>query len=190
MRKIREILRHKALGRSHREVAASLGISVGAVSAAEQRARDAGLDWATVESLDDRALETRLYGATTSERRPLPDPAVLHTELKRTGITIQLLHHEYLDQHPGGYRYTQFCEHYKRWCQDRRLSMRQVHRAGQKLFVDYSGKKPEIVDPATGEVREVELFVAVLGASNFTYAEATATQQIADWIQAHVHAHE
>ena len=91
---------------------------------------------------------------------------------------------------PDGYRYTQFCEHYKRWCQDRRLSMRQIHRAGEKLFVDYSGKKPEIVDPATGEVREVELFVAVLGASNFTYAEATATQQIGDWVQSHVRAFE
>ena len=190
MRKIREILRHKwALGRNHREVAASLGISVGAVSAAEQRARAAGLDWPTLEALDDLALEVRLYGATADQRRrPLPDPAVLHTELKRTGVTLQLLHLEYLGQHPDGYRYTQFCEHYGRWRKDRRLSMRQVHRAGEKLFVDYSGKRPEIVDPATGEVREVELFVAVLGASNFTFAEASATQQIGDWIASHVRA--
>src|SRR5438552_9231266 len=95
MRKIREILRHKwALGRSHRDVAASLGVSLGAVSAAEQRAREAGLDWITVESLDDEALETRLYGAAASERRPLPDPATLHLELKRQGVTLQLLHHE------------------------------------------------------------------------------------------------
>jgi transposase len=190
MRKIREILRHKwGLGRSHRDVAASLGVSLGAITVAEQRARDAGLDWITVEQLDDDALELRLYGAAASERRrPLPDPVVLHTELKRPGVTLQLLHHEYLAEHPDGYRYTQFCEHYKRWAQDRRLSMRQIHRAGEKLFVDYSGKKPAIVDPATGEVREVELFVAVLGASNYTFAEATFTQQIADWIQSHVHA--
>jgi transposase len=192
MRKIREVLRHKwALGRCHRDVAASLGVSLGAISAAEQRARDAGLDWFTVEQLDDDALELRLYGAAASERRrPLPDAALLYTELKRPGVTLQLLHHEYLAQHPDGYRYTQFCEHYKRWAQDRRLSMRQIHRAGEKLFVDYSGKKPTVVDPATGEVREVELFVAVLGASNFTFAEASETQQIADWIQSHVHAFE
>jgi len=165
MRKIREILRHKwAVGRSHREVAASLGISVGAVAAAEQRARDAGLDWAAVEALDDEGLEAR----------------------KKPGVTLELLHHEYREQHPGGYAYTQFCEHYRRWCQDRRLSMRQVHHAGEKLFVDFAGQRPHVVDPDTGEVRDVELFVAVLGASNYTYAEATATQQIADWIQAHV----
>jgi len=192
MRKIREILRHKwAVGRSHREVAASLGVSVGTVSAAEQRARDAGLDWAAVEALDDDALEARLYGATVAERRrPLPDPVWIHTERKKPGVTLELLHHEYREQHPGGYAYTQFCEHYRRWCQDRRLSMRQVHRAGEKLFVDYAGQKPHVVDPHTGEVRDVELFVAVLGASNYTYAEATATQQIADWIQAHVRAFE
>jgi transposase len=192
MRKLREILRHKwALGRSHRDVAASLSVSVGAVSAAERRARQADLDWATVESLSDEALEIRLYGATASDRhRSLPDPATLHTELKRPGVTLQLLHHEYREQHPSGYGYTQFCDHYRRWCLDRRLSMRQLHRAGEKLFVDYAGKHPELVDPATGEVRKVELFVAVLGASNYTFAEATATQQIADWIQSHVHAFE
>ena len=192
MRKIREILRHKwAEGRSHREVATSLGVSVGAVSAAEQRARAAGLDWPAIEALPDDALETRLYGTTVARRRrPLPDPVYLHTERKKPGVTLELLHLEYLERHPDGYAYTQFCEHYRRWCQDRRLSMRQVHRAGEKLFVDYSGKKPHLTDPATGEVREVELFVAVLGASNFTYAEATATQQIGDWIASHVRAFE
>jgi transposase len=179
------------VGRSHREVAASLGISVGAVSAAEQRARDAGLDWAAVEVLDDAALEARLYGATVAERRrPLPDPVWIHTERKKPGVTLELLHHEYRERHADGYAYTQFCEHYRRWCRDRRLSMRQVHRAGEKLFVDFAGQKPHLVDPDTGEVREAELFVAVLGASNYTYAEATATQQIADWIQAHVRAFE
>ena len=190
MRKIREILRHKwALGRSHRDVAASLSVSIGAVSAAEQRARRAGLDWGTVEGLSDEALELAFYGVLASDRhRSLPDPATLHAELKRKGVTLQLLHLEYRERHADGYGYTQFCDHYRRWCQDRRLSMRQVHHAGEKLFVDYAGKKPEIVDPATGEVREVELFVAVLGASNYTFAEATHTQQIVDWIQSHVHA--
>ena len=192
MRKIREILRHKwALGHSHREVAASLGVSLGAVSAAEQRARAAGLDWRTVETLADEALEVRLYGAAAADRcRPLPDPAWIHTERKRPGVTLELLHHEYLERQPGGYAYTQFCEHYRRWCADRRLSMRQVHHAGEKLFVDYAGKKPHLTDPATGEVREVELFVAVLGASSYTFAEASESQQIGDWIASHVHAFE
>ena len=192
MRKNREILRHKwALGRSHREVAASVGVSLGAVTAAEQRARAAGLDWVTIESLTDEALEVRLYGtAAADRRRPLPDPAWIHTERKRPGVTLELLHHEYLERYPGGYAYTQFCEHYRRWCGERRLSMRQVHHAGEKLFVDYAGKKPHLTDPATGEVREVELFVAVLGASNFTFAEASESQQIGDWIASHVHAFE
>lgn len=136
MRKIQEIFRHTgALGRSHREVAASLGVSLGAVSIAEQRARKAGLDWATIESLGEEALETRLYGtAPSARRRALPDPALLHTELKRPGVTLQLLHHEYLENNPRGYRYTQFCQHYRRWCEHRRLSMRQVHRAGEKAL--------------------------------------------------------
>ena len=192
MRKIREILRQKwALGRSHRDVAASL--------CGEPRRRlrrraarpTMPASTGARPSSSDEALEIRLYGALPSDRhRSLPDPATLHTELKRKGVTLSCCTSSTCEQHPDGYRYTQFCEHYRRWLRDRRLSMRQVHRAGEKLFVDYSGKKPEIVDPATGEVREVELFVAVLGASNYTYAEATRTQQIADWIASHVRAFE
>ena len=87
----------------------------------------------------------------------------IHTGRQRKDVTLELLHHEYLEQHPDGYRYTQFCEHYRRWCKRRRLSMRQVHRAGEKLFVDYPGHKPTVVDRRTGEVREVELFVATSG---------------------------
>jgi transposase len=103
-------------------------------------------------------------------------------------VTLELLHHEYLEDHPEGYRYSQFCEIYRRWVAKQRISMRQVHRAGEKLFADYAGQKPHIVDPATGECVEVELFVAALGASNLTYAEATRTQRVADWIASHVHA--
>jgi transposase len=191
MRKTREILRQKwLLGRSHRDVAASLGVSLGAIATTLQRARAAGLDWPTVEGLDEPTLEGRLYGAPGLERRPVPDPAYLHTERKKPGVTLQLLHQEYLAQHPTGYQYTQFCDYYRRWCQARRLSMRQIHQAGEKLFVDYSGTKPTMVDPDTGEVRAVELFVAVWGASNYTFAEATATQQVGDWLQSHVHAFE
>jgi transposase len=183
MRHLREIFRQKwVLKRSNRQVASSLDVSSGAVSG--------GLDWAQIEALGDDALEERLYGPRSLKRagRPLPEPAYLHVELRRTGVTLQLLHLEYLEQHPDGFRYTTFCGHYKAWLDQQRPTMRQVHRAGDKLFVDYSGNKPRLVDPATGEETEVELFVAVLGASNFTYAEATRTQTVGDWIGSHARA--
>jgi transposase len=188
MRKIREILRQKwALGRTHREVAQSLSIGLGTVSGVERRARAAGLSWTDVEGLADEALETRLYppGPPGKGPRAWPDCGYLHVERRKPGVTLELLHLEYLEQHPDGYRYTQFCEIYRRWLTRRGLSMRQVHRAGEKCFVDYAGQKPKLIDPATGEVIEVELFVAVLGASNYTYAEATRTQQVPDWIASH-----
>jgi transposase len=191
MRHIREILRQKLeLGRSNRQVAASLGVSSGSVSGAVTRARTLGLDWETIVALGDDALEERLYGPRSTKRvgRPLPDPAYLHVELRRPGVTLQLLHLEYLEQHPNGFRYTAFCRHYNAWLDQQRPTMRQVHRGGDKLFVDYSGNKPRIVDALTGEATEVELFVAVLGASNFTFVEATRTQTVRDWISSHVHA--
>jgi transposase len=190
MRKTREILRQKwALERTHREIARSLGVSAGAVAGALQRAVRAGLDWPAVESMTEDALGARLYPASAATAaRPLPDFAALHIERKKPGVTLELLHVEYLEQHPDGYRYSQFCEHYRAWLKLRRLTMRQDHLAGEKLFADYSGKRPHIVDAKTGERVEVELFVAVLGASNYTYAEATATQRGPDWIGSHVRA--
>ena len=189
MRHTREILRQKwVLRRSHREVARSLGISNGAVGTTVLRAQTAGLDWAQVEELTDPALEARLYGrpeVAGQRGRPWPDCVWIHAERRKPGVTLELLHLEYLEQHPAGYRYTQFCEIYRRWLKRRGLSMRQVHRAGEKCFVDYAGQKPRLTNPATGEVRAVELFVAVLGASNYTYAEATLTQQLPDWLGSH-----
>jgi transposase len=129
-----------------------------------------------------------LYGPTPSEidgARPEPDLAAIHQELRRPGVTLELLHVEYLATQPTGYRYSAFCERYRAWRARQRLSMRQVHKAGEKAFVDYAGMRPTIVDAATGEVTAVELFVAVLGASNYTFAEATRTQQSADWIGSH-----
>jgi transposase len=191
MRQIREILRQKwVLGRPHREVAASLRLGLGTISGVLDRATQAGLDWPAVQILTDEALEGRLYARPRSEGRaraprPEPDCAAIHRERRTPGVTLELLHLEYLEQHPDGYRYTQYCEIYRRWLKGRGLSMRQVHRAGEKLFVDYSGTKPTLIDPTTGEVTAVELFVAVLGASNYTYAEATRTQQVPDWIASH-----
>ena len=152
------------------------------------RAQAAGLDWAQVQALTDDALEARLYGrpeAAGGRQRPLPDCAYLHAERRKPGVTLELLHLEYLEQHPDGYRYTRFCDLYRRWLTRRGLTMRQVHQGGEKLFVDYAGQKPSVIDPATGERIAVELFVAVLGASNYTYAEATLTQQVPDWIASH-----
>lgn len=194
MSKTREILRLRwDLGRSVREASRATGASLGVVSRTECRARKAGLDWTGVEVLDDEQLERRLYDGAKHSRgatRPAPDPSWIDTELRRVGVTLELLHLEYLREHPDGYRYTAFCDVYRQWRSRRGLVMRQQHKAGEKAFVDYSGKRPSIVDPTTGEVLEVELFVAVLGASNLTYAEATRTQRIEDFVRSHVHAFE
>ena len=190
MHKTREILRQKwLLKRSHRDIAASVGVSVGVISAAASRAEAAGLGWEAVDRLDDGELEARLYGkAAASSGRAEPDCSWIHRERHRPGVTLELLHLEYLERHPEGLRYTAFCDRYRQWLGRRGLVMRQVHVAGDKLFVDYSGKKAQVVNSKTGEVTEVELFVAVLGASNYTYAEVTASQQVPDWIGSHVRA--
>lgn len=194
MSKAREILRLRwVLGRSVRETSRATGHSAGAVSAADSRARRVGLDWPAIEALTDDELERRLYGGpkhTRGPSRPTPDPSAMHQELRRVGVTLELLHIEYLREHPDGYRYTAFCEVYRRWLSRRGLTMRQHHKAGERAFVDYSGKKPCIIDPSTGELVDVELFVAVLGASNLTYAEATRTQTVVDFVCSHVRAFE
>jgi transposase len=192
MRQIREVLRQKwGLGLSHRAVARSLGLGLGTISSVLARARATGLDWPQVQALTDEVLEHQLYGrpeVAGQRQRPAPDCAWIHAERRKPGVTLELLHLEYLERHPDGYRYTRFCDLYRRWLTRRGLSMRQVHCAGDKCFVDYAGQKPRLIDPATGEVVEVELFVAALGASNYTYAEATPTQQVPDWIASHTRA--
>jgi len=188
MRKAREILRQKwELKRSHREVAASVGVSKGAITGVIHRAFSRGLaSWETIAELSEEELEAQLYDAKKTLARAAPDCLWIHTQRQRRGVTLELLHLEYLERYPTGYRYTQFCEYYRRWAKKRKLSMRQVHRAGEKLFVDYAGMKPSVIDRSTGEAREVEIFVATLGASNFTYAEATETQRSADFIASHI----
>jgi len=184
MQHLREVLRQKlTLGRSHREVARSLGISPSTVAGAFADARALGLDAAAIEAMTDAELEARLYPkAPSSCVRPQPDCAALHLELRRPGVTLALLHFEFLTSYPDGLRYTAFCERYRVWVKRQSPVMRQVHVAGDKLFVDYAGMKARIVDPSTGEITDVELFVAVLGASNYTFAEATRTQQVADFV--------
>jgi transposase len=189
MRQTKEILRQKLqLGRSHREVAQSLGVGVGTITSTLARAEQVGLrKWAEVELLTEQALEERLYPSrppAIRERRA-PEWADIHTERKRPGVTLALLHAEYLENCPEGYRYSQFCELYGHWRKRQRLSMRQVHRAGEKTFVDFAGDHPHLVDRKTGAHIDVELFVGVLGASSYTYAEATMTQQSEEFIAAH-----
>lgn len=189
MRNIREILRQKwSLNRSHREVAASLDISIGGVSKIVGKANEAALTWDTVSTLSDEDLERLVYGTqkAPSATKALPDCPYLHAERKRPGVTLALLHVEYIEKHPDGYGYTQFCELYRAWLGRRGLTMKLEHRAGDKAFVDYSGVKLHIVDRSTGEVTPVEFFVGVLGASNFTFAEATMTQRSPDFIGSHV----
>lgn len=188
MRKTKEVLRLKfELGRSHREVGRSLALSPGTVAKTVSRLEAAGLTWAEAQTLSEDALEARLYGvAAPVATRALPNFAKVHAEYRRVGVTLALLHAEYLESEPDGYQYTQFCDLYRRWLGQRGLTMRQEHKAGEKLFVDYSGKRPHYIDRETGEQVTVELFTAVLGASNYTYTEATRTQQLPDWIGSHV----
>jgi transposase len=190
MRKIREVLRLKAGGFSKRRIAASLGISATAAMECVQRARRAGLTWPLPEDLSDDALEQRLYPPSTikDEQRPLPHWAEIHRELKRPGVTLQLLWQEYRERDPSGYAYSRFCDLHRAW--EKRVSptMRQTHIAGERMFVDYAGTKLQVIDSTTGEILTAELFVAVLGASSLTYAEATWTQSLADWIGAHTRA--
>lgn len=191
MSKTREILRLRwALGRSVRETSRAVHASVGVIAKMVQRAERAGLDWAAVERLDDLSLERQLYGDESVKGkqtgRPLPDPLYMRAELRRPGMTLELLHLEYLREHPDGYRYTAFCDVYRRWLAKRSVSMRQHHKAGEKAFVDYSGTRPHVFDPGSGERVDLELFVGVLGGSNLTYAEATLTQRVHDFVSAHV----
>ena len=187
MRRIREILRLKHEGGlRHRAIARACGVGVGTVSEYVARAHQAGLSWPLPPELDDAGLEARLFARPEPVReRVAPDPIWIHQELKRVGVTLHLLWQEYRQVHPDGYGYSQFCELYRRWARKLRPSMRQVHRAGEKTFIDFSGKRPHLVDPKTGELVPVELFVAALGASSLTYAEATATQKLPEWISAH-----
>ena len=167
MRKIRELLRLKyELGRSHREIATSLGIANSKVSDYVRRAVAAGLSWPLPEGLDDAALEAALFPALPPSRVPRPEPdwQYVHRELQRhKGVTLQLLWLEYRAVHPNGYQYSRFCDRYRAWRGRLDVVMRQVYRAGEKAFVDYAGPKFEVVDRSTGEVCDAMVFVGVLG---------------------------
>ena len=192
MRKIKEVLRLKSLGLKNRQIAGSVNIGKTTVSEYLKRSENAGISWPLPSNLDNGALEKLLFPVNyqPKDKSTLPDFSVVHTELKKKGVTLTLLWEEYLANHPNGYRYTQFCHHYHAWRGKISPSMRQVHKAGEKMFVDFAGKTIPIIDRLTGETREAQIFVAVLGASNYTYAQAVFSQNLADWIDCHTKAFE
>jgi transposase len=191
VRKIREILRLRALGLSVRQISTSFTASKTAVADYLRRAQAAGLFWPLPEDLDDQALERLLFVPPEDHRpaRPLPDWPLLHAALRRKHVTLALLWEEYKSQHPDGYQYSQFCDLYRLWAGALSVWMRQEHRGGEKLFVDFSGDGIPWTHPITGEKHTAQLFVAALGASSYTFAHAYPSQQLPDWIAGHVHAY-
>jgi len=193
MRKTKEILRLRLGQRlSLRETALSCAVGPSTVHDVVARASAAGLSWPLPEDLDEAALEARLYPPPVTRRdRALPDLNYIYRELKRRGVTLELLWQEYRQQHGAqGYGYSRFCDLYREWRDQLDVVMRQEHIAGEKLFVDFAGMSMEIVDAATGIVSECPIFVAALGASNFTYAEACEGQDKHSWIEAHMHTYD
>jgi transposase len=192
MRQVREVLRLKhACGQSERQIAAAVRISRTTVAEYLRRAAVSGITWPVPAGLDDAVLEARLFSPpfTPSEAlRPQPDWARVHAELRRAGVTLMLLWQEYRAGQPEGYGYSRFCDLYADWRGGVSPTMRQTHLAGDKLFVDFAGQTLAVIDPATGEVRPAQVFVAVLGASSLTYAEVRWSQGLADWVGCHVNA--
>ena len=193
MRKLRDVLRLRLqAGLSIRAISRSTKLSVGGVQKLLSRAESLKLSWPLSSELDDTRLAQLLYpDADTggSRRRQVPDWAAIHEELKRPHVTKRLLWEEYTQRYPNRcYGYSQFCDRYRHWLGQQQRTMRQVHKAGEKCFVDYGGDTASVIDAATGEVRPAQLFVAVLGASDYTFAEATWTQSLPDWLGSHTRA--
>lgn len=190
MRQLRRLLRLHHEGSATRDIGRVLGVARSTVQDTLKRATAVQLAWPLPDELTDELLEARLFtkavGASGARRRPEPDWSHLVRELKRPGVTMMILWDEYRQVWPQGYGYSRFCDLLRGFQQRLSPVMRQHHVAGDKLFVDYSGKRLGIVDPTSGEVRQAELFVGVLGASNYTYAEATWSQTLPDWIGSHV----
>ncbi|HHT0594978.1 TPA: IS21 family transposase [Legionella anisa] len=188
MRKIKEIFRQHHNKRSYRDIASSLNVSISTISEYLSRAKKLGLEWPFPDNLSEDELYNKLFNPSDKNPvpRPLPEWEDVHRELRKKGMTLQLLWREYKDIHPDGLGYTQFCTHYRRYVKSVSPVMRQRHKAGEKTFVDYAGMKMPWINHSTGEVFEAEIFVGSLGASQYTFVEATASQQLPDWIQSHV----
>lgn len=194
MRKIKEVLRLKfAKGRSIRQISKSCDIGRTTVSDYIGRAERAGLTWPLPVDLDDKAIEALLYPSVKSgnlKKCSMPSMEYLHHELRRKSVTLHLLWYEHKQENPDGYQYSRFCDLYRGWEKKLDVCLRQEHRAGEKLFIDYAGQTMPIINRTTGEITQAQIFLAVLGASNYTYAEATPSQELPFWIKSHVHAFE
>ncbi len=189
MRKISEVLRQRhELNSSHRDIARSLNISKTTVSDYLSRARAAGICWPLPEGCGEKELFERLFlpVVNPANQRTMPNWEWVYQELRKKGVTLQLLWREYRDEQPEGLGYSQFCHRYRAYLKATTPVMRQVHKGGEKTFVDYAGMTVPWMDPLTGEIHEAQIFVGCLGASQFTFVEATATQQLPDWIQSHI----
>jgi len=186
MRKVREVLRLRhELGLSERAIAQSANLSRGAVGNCLRKARAAGLGWPLPEDMSDAELEDQVYGKPRVTGEAGIDWAKVHQELSRPGVTLELLWREYRQNHPQGLAYSTYTIKYRAWREAQDVTMRQFHKVGEKLFVDWAGDTIELTDPHTGEKRAGQVFVAVLGASNYTYCEVAETQGIVDWLGAH-----
>jgi len=193
MRKITEVLRLDAQGHSHRDIATSVGIARSTVAEYLRRAAEAGLAWPLPEAADAATLETALFPTPEPvEHRPIPDWRAVHKELKnrRHHVTLRLLWIEWKADHPDGWRYSQFCHHYRTWLGTQDVVMRLSYAGGERMFVDFAGDRMTWVDPESGEVHHAEIFVAVLGASGKVFARATRGQDLDSWLGAHVAAWE
>ena len=190
MRKIKEVMRLKSSGLSIREISRSCNIPRSTVSDYLDRFLFADLKWPLDPEISEDELDKLLFEKpevrSRDIKRPEPDWAVVGKELKRKGVTLRLLWQEYRENYPEGYGYSQFCSQHRSWTKTLPVSMRQTHKAGEKLFVDYAGMRMPLTDYKTGEITPVEIFVAALGASQYLYAEATHTQRLSDWIGSHV----
>ena len=193
MRKFKEVLRLKHEHQlTNRKIAKSCAMSHVTVGKYLTLAKKAGIAWPIPDDIDDGQLEQRLYQKIerSAEQKPvMPPMEYLFKELKRKHVTLQLLWYEYKQTHPEGYQYSYFCELYQKWRKGLDISMRQEHLAGEKLFIDYAGQTVPIINPDTGKAElEAQIFIATLGASNYSYAEATASQTLPDWIKSHIRA--
>jgi transposase len=188
MRKISEILRLRhELNRSYRDIAQSQNVGVTTIYEYLARAKAAGIKWPLPEGMSEEDLFNKLFlpAKHSNKQRPLPDWEWVYLELRKKGVTLQLLWREYRDTHPTGLSYSQFCDRYRIYTKATTPVMRQIHKGGEKTFVDYAGMTIPWIDSGTGEIHEAQIFVGTLGASQFTFVEATASQSLPDWIQSH-----
>jgi len=194
MRKIREILRLKyECHLTDRQIAKSCSVARSTVANYLSKTKSAALKWPVPENLSDTDIYNLMYknrGNRSGTKRNMPPMDYIHNELKKKGVTLQLLWYEYKQNNPNGYQFSYFCELYQKWAKKLDIALRQRHNAGEKLFIDYAGQTVPVHDPETGKITDAQIFIAVLGASNYTFAEATPSQALPYWIKSHIHAFE